>query len=87
MVRRRHSLATQLQLAKRARWVSRRAGCVARWNSERHLVPLLDLINCAEGPDPTAVHSTSLDSSVRPQPLAAVTCVAIRPKTRRGGGR
>ena len=33
------------------------------WNSERHLVPLLDFINHAEGPDPTAVHTTQLDGS------------------------
>lgn len=33
------------------------------WNSERHLVPLLDLINCKEGPDPYKIHSTTLDSS------------------------
>ena len=36
-----------------------------RWNGARHLVPLLDLINCAEGPDPSRVHSTALDDSVR----------------------
>lgn len=28
------------------------------WAGERHLVPLLDLINCAQGPDPTVVHAT-----------------------------
>jgi hypothetical protein len=36
------------------------------WGGERHLVPLLDLINCAEGPDPTRVHSTTLDLKVDP---------------------
>jgi hypothetical protein len=35
------------------------------WNGERHLVPLLDLINCAEGPNPSRVHATALDSSGR----------------------
>ena len=34
------------------------------WNGERHLVPLLDLINCIEGPDPSRVHSTKLDAAV-----------------------
>lgn len=33
------------------------------WQGERHLVPLLDLINCVEGPDPEAIHSTVLDDS------------------------
>lgn len=30
------------------------------WNGERHLVPLLDLVNCAQGPPSHQVHSTSL---------------------------
>jgi hypothetical protein len=34
------------------------------WNGARHLVPLLDLINCKEGPDnPERVHATRLDST------------------------
>jgi hypothetical protein len=33
------------------------------WNGEGQLVPMLDLVNCAEGPDPTRVHSTWLDST------------------------
>lgn len=33
------------------------------WGGARHLVPMLDLINCKEGPDPTRVHSTQLDDS------------------------
>ena len=28
------------------------------WSGERHLVPLLDLINCGEGPRPDRVHAT-----------------------------
>ena len=36
------------------------------WSGQRHLVPLLDLINCAEGPtNPSRVHATKLDSTVR----------------------
>jgi hypothetical protein len=35
------------------------------WNGKRHLVPMLDFVNCAEGPDPTKVHSTELDESER----------------------
>ena len=31
------------------------------WNGEGHLTPMLDLINCMEGPDPSRVHSTRLD--------------------------
>jgi len=31
------------------------------WGGQRHLVPMLDLINCAEGPNPSRVHSTDLD--------------------------
>ena len=31
------------------------------WNGERHLVPLLDLVNCAEGPPSHHVHSTTLN--------------------------
>ena len=30
------------------------------WSGERHLVPLLDLVNCAEGPPSHQVHSTTL---------------------------
>lgn len=33
------------------------------WGGEGNLVPMLDLINCAEGPDPKRVHSTWLDPS------------------------
>lgn len=33
------------------------------WDGERHLVPMLDFINHAEGPDPKKVHSTRLDNS------------------------
>ena len=32
------------------------------WGGKRHLVPLLDLINCLEGPDPNRVHATKLSS-------------------------
>jgi protein-histidine N-methyltransferase len=32
------------------------------WDGARHLVPMLDLINCREGADPARVHSTRLDS-------------------------
>ncbi|CAN0022489.1 unnamed protein product, partial [Heterosigma akashiwo] len=35
------------------------------WGGERHLVPLLDMINCREGPDPEAIHRTDLDTSGR----------------------
>ena len=35
------------------------------WNGEGSLVPLLDLVNCAEGPDPTRVHSTWLDEETQ----------------------
>ena len=35
------------------------------WNGERHLVPLLDLVNCKEGPSPDKIHSTNLDETVR----------------------
>ena len=35
------------------------------WNGKRHLVPMLDFVNCAEGPDPSKVHSTELDESER----------------------
>eukprot|EP00164_Ancoracysta_twista_P007306 GFYU01010344.1.p1 GENE.GFYU01010344.1~~GFYU01010344.1.p1 ORF type:complete len:606 (-),score=219.40 GFYU01010344.1:25-1611(-) len=31
------------------------------WHGERHLVPLLDLINCKVGPNPQRVHSTDYD--------------------------
>ena len=30
------------------------------WNNKRHLVPMLDLVNCAEGPDAGRVHATRL---------------------------
>lgn len=34
------------------------------WGSGRHLVPLLDLVNCdEEGPDPSRVHATTLDNN------------------------
>ena len=32
---------------------------MCRWSGERHLVPVLDLINCQEGPDSTLVHETN----------------------------
>jgi histone-lysine N-methyltransferase SETD3 len=35
------------------------------WDGKRHLVPMLDFINCAEGPNPSKVHSTALDDSGR----------------------
>jgi hypothetical protein len=35
------------------------------WDGKRHLVPMLDFINCAEGPEPSKVHSTALDESGR----------------------
>ena len=35
------------------------------WSGKRHLVPLLDMINCAEGPDASRVHETNLDESGR----------------------
>jgi histone-lysine N-methyltransferase SETD3 len=41
------------------------------WNGKRHLVPMLDFVNCAEGPDPTKVHSTKLDDSERNAVTAA----------------
>jgi len=31
------------------------------WEGKRHLVPMLDFVNCAEGPDASKVHSTQLD--------------------------
>ena len=34
------------------------------WGGKRHLVPMLDFINCIEGPDPTKVHSTLLQESM-----------------------
>ena len=34
------------------------------WGGKRHLVPMLDFINCMEGPDPTKVHSTLLQESM-----------------------
>ena len=33
------------------------------WSGKRHLVPLLDLINCQQGPEGSTVHATNLDSS------------------------
>lgn len=33
------------------------------WNGERHLVPLLDFVNCGIGPQEYQVHSTALDSA------------------------
>lgn len=33
------------------------------WGGERHLVPLLDFVNCAQGPSAHVVHSTALDDS------------------------
>lgn len=33
------------------------------WNGSRNLVPLLDLINCKEGPPGSTIHSTRLDES------------------------
>ena len=33
------------------------------WASRRHLVPMLDFVNCAEGPPGHAVHSTALDDT------------------------
>jgi len=35
------------------------------WNGEGSLVPMLDLVNCAEGPDSTRVHSTWLDEETQ----------------------
>jgi hypothetical protein len=35
------------------------------WNGEGNLVPMLDLVNCAEGPDATRVHSTWLDKETQ----------------------
>lgn len=34
------------------------------WEGKRHLVPMLDFVNCVEGPDPSKVHSTSLQESM-----------------------
>ena len=31
------------------------------WDGLRHLVPMLDFINCAEGPDPKIIHSTKVE--------------------------
>jgi hypothetical protein len=33
------------------------------WNGQRHLVPMLDFVNCQEGPDPNCVHSTTMDAT------------------------
>ena len=33
------------------------------WGGTRHLVPLLDLINCNQGPNPRRVHKTDLDGA------------------------
>jgi len=35
------------------------------WGGQRHLVPMLDFINCAELANPKRVHSTSLDTTSR----------------------
>jgi hypothetical protein len=35
------------------------------WGGEGHLVPMLDLVNCAQGPDPARVHSTWLDAETK----------------------
>lgn len=35
------------------------------WGGEGHLVPMLDLVNCAQGPDPARVHSTWLDAETQ----------------------
>jgi histone-lysine N-methyltransferase SETD3 len=48
------------------------------WSSQRNLVPLLDMINCAEGPDPARVHRTDLDSS-------RVNAVTLAPWNFKGG--
>ena len=55
------------------------------WNGERHLVPMLDLINCAEGPDKDRVHSTVLDDSVRAA-RAAVPATPTLPCSRVDAG-
>ena len=31
------------------------------WDNRRHLVPMLDLVNCAEGPNAARVHATRLN--------------------------
>jgi hypothetical protein len=33
------------------------------WSGKRHLVPMLDFINCIEGPEGSRVHSTALDDT------------------------
>ena len=33
------------------------------WDGSRHLVPMLDFVNCVEGPDASRVHSTDTDTS------------------------
>jgi histone-lysine N-methyltransferase SETD3 len=33
------------------------------WGQGRHLVPLLDMINCMEGPNPKRLHKTDMDAS------------------------
>jgi hypothetical protein len=35
------------------------------WSGKRHLVPMLDFINCIEGPEGSRVHSTTLDDTGR----------------------
>lgn len=37
------------------------------WSGERHLVPMLDMINCDQGPPHGTVHSTDLDDTVSPR--------------------
>lgn len=33
------------------------------WDGKRHLVPMLDFINCIQGPDPYSIHSTKTDDN------------------------
>lgn len=48
------------------------------WNGERHLVPLLDLVNCAEGPPSHRVHSTSLSDNGESATTKAGNALAAR---------
>jgi histone-lysine N-methyltransferase SETD3 len=34
------------------------------WEGQRHLVPMLDFINCAEGPDASRLHSTKQEGDL-----------------------
>lgn len=43
------------------------------WDGEPHLVPMLDMINCRQGPNPHRVHSTRRGSSNRADTLAPWT--------------